>query len=374
MVATVAPDDATTTLFFGNLSRVLPFRIVRMGVHDVAHPLRTLRAELEAARLLAGAAAVILVRELFEFEGLARTARSRGIPCYYFMDDNFMVLRDEPYLEDARHGREYSHERVRAALRDFSGVLLSTESLVGYFRHWLHDSTVLYPPVRGHAPDVRRARNDGELTIAFFGGQHRRDPFVRHVFPAICRLAEDRPVVLHAAGIDLSGLAVPERLRVVPVPFNPSYPDALREMAARGADVLLHPSSDTRNNRYKNCHFLINARALGAAPIFSDVAPYDALRGEEVCLLCKNDQDAWHDALKRAADDAALRAALQASLSAYCDRHFGGADNIRVIRSILQDHRPPSAASRAARTFPIAMRFGVGLAQKLAARILPAHS
>ena len=104
------------------------------------------------------------------------------------------------------------------------------------------------------------------MKVAFFGGQHRREPFMRYVFPALCRLAASRPVTLFAVGIDLEGVAAAPQLTVAPVAYNPSYPEALRDLAVHDVDILVHPSSDTLNNLYKNPHFLINARALGATP------------------------------------------------------------------------------------------------------------
>ena len=334
-------------------------------VRDSAHPLKTVRSEVEAAVPLAGATALVVVRGLFEFRSLVATARSAGIPCYYFLDDNFMVLRDEPQFPDARHAAAYAPDRVRAALKGFSGVWCSTPSLLDYFReHHLHDVLHYYPPVAG-APAAPRVGGAGAgLRVAFFGGQHRREPFMQYVFPALCRLASSRPVTLFAAGIDVTGVPASPQLTVVPVAYNPSYPEALRDMAARDVDILAHPSSVTRNNVYKNPHFLINARALGATPIFSNVAPYDALASEDVCVLCENTEEAWYGAFNRVAGDERLRSGLQAKLAEYCERHFEGSANVRVFEEVLNAHRAPARLTRAARLVPMAAGLAWGLARE----------
>jgi hypothetical protein len=370
-VATVAPLDATTTLFFTHVADRVPLRFVQPATSGMANPLKTLRTELAAANPLAGAAAIIVVRGLFELENLIGIARWMGIPCYYFTDDNFMILRDEMSLGDPGHARAYSRDRVRAALEGFSGVLLSTGALVDFFQtHHLHDSLSLYPPVQGPPIDVTRTSDDGRLKIAFFGGQQRREPFERWVLPAICRLSETRAVTLYAAGMALGGMSIPGDLRIVPIAYNPSYPQALRDMASNGIDVLVHPSSDTRNNEFKNCHFLINANALGAAAIFSDVAPYAALSGENLCLLCENSEPAWYSALSRLAGNPALRTQLTARSAGYCAQHFNGAANVQVVRTILRNHPSPTVASRRARAIPIMFRLAGGLARDVAVRQL----
>ncbi len=368
LIATVARHDATTTLFFDHLAARVPLRFYERAIRDRANPLATVRSELAAAVPLAAATALVVVRGLFELGSLAATARRAGIPCYYFVDDNFMVLRDEPQFMDAPHAAAYTLDRVRAALRGFSGVWCSTASLIDYFReHRLHDALHLYPPVAGPSAPAKSGSDSAVINVAFFGGEHRREPFMRYVFPALCRLAASRPVTLFAVGIDLEGVAAAPQLTVTPVAYNRSYPKALRDLAARDVDVLVHPSSDTLNNLYKNPHFLINARALGATPIFSDVAPYKALASENVCVLCQNTEDAWFAALNRVAGDAALRSAFRARLATYCEQHFDGSANLRLLEEVLSTHAAPTAIARAARVVPMAAGLAWGLAREAAA-------
>lgn len=355
LVATLAPADATTSLFFTNIADRAPLRIVYFAVEDISRPHHAVRAVASVTGPLASARAVVFVRGLFEFGSMVSLAGSLGIPRYYFVDDNFMILKDEPGVYDPRLGSKYSRERVRQVLSGFDGVLLATPSLVDYFReHQLHPHLELYPPVSRVQPPPATAGHPESIHIAFFGGMHRREPFLQHVLPAIARFSEQRKVTLFAAGIDLSQVPVPAAVRVVPVAYNPSYPDALRAMAANQIDVLVHPSNVTANNAFKNPHFLINARALGATPIFSNAAPYDVLAGRDVVVLTDNNVDDWYAALARVATDEALRARLQANMSAYIDQQFNGEANVAIMNRIASRHARPSGVTAMARAIPAA--------------------
>ena len=246
LVVALAPYDASCTLFFTHLADRLPLRIVQYPVDDIAGP-------------LGGASAVILVRGLFEFGNLIACAKRLGVPRYYFVDDNFMLIRQEVGTYGSAY-EKYTNGRVRTVLRDISGVLLATPSLMKYFADQrLHNHLMLYPPVAGAALTLPVRDDDHPLTVAFFGGIHRRDPFVRFVYPAVCRLARDRKVTLIAAGLEGGSLAPTAGVEIIYPRYDPSYAAALQLVARHGVDILVHPSSATANNIYKNPHVLINA-------------------------------------------------------------------------------------------------------------------
>jgi len=335
LVVSLVPQDASTELFFTRLADRFPLSIV-------AYP-------GNIARALSDASAVIFVRGLFEFREAIWCARWLGIPRYYFVDDNFMLIRREPN----RYGRlydRYTTDRVRAKLQGFAGVLLATESLMQYFRdEGLHDRLLLFPPI-GAPPLAAPASADGRpLTIAYFAGVHRRDAFVRYVFPAICRLARNTKIRLLAAGFEPGGLSPVSGIEIVYPPYDQSYVSALQRMAQHGVDILVHPSAPTENNRFKNRHVLINAYALGATAIFSNTPPYDAIGSEGVAVVCDNTEDAWHDALTRVCTDDRLRRDLHARLADYCTEHFTGDSNARVIDDVLDAHASPSTVTRIVR-------------------------
>ena len=68
-----------------------------------------------------GANAIVFVREMFACQPWIDCARQMEVPYYYFLDDNFMLLRKE-HAEFA----SYTDDAVRKRLQAFAGVLLST--------------------------------------------------------------------------------------------------------------------------------------------------------------------------------------------------------------------------------------------------------
>lgn len=318
------PRDASTTLFFGHLAeRARALEVIRYG-------------DRVLSRRIAGARAIILVRGLFEFSGVVGAAHALGVPLYYFLDDNFMVLRDEPGPWSRFVGR-YSIGNVRRRLRAFSGVLLSTPTLMDYFRaERLHAELSLFPPIEWQytLPDTPPSR---ELRLAFFGGQHLHAMFSECLLPAIRRCATARPVTLMAAGVE--GPIVPSPgLTVVEQSYDPSYVSGMRRLAATGVDVLVHPVPlDLRNTVYKIPHALISAGALGAVPVVSNRAPYRDLGNSGVALLCDDTADAWHAALSQLTSPE-QRTPITGRLAEYCAAQFGARVNQAVIEQILSRH------------------------------------
>lgn len=366
-VASMTPDDATTAIFFRNLTDRAPLRIFSSSAGSVTHPVHAGRAVGAVVRALAGASALILVRSLLEFGNLSSCAGWLGIPRYYFADDNFMLLREEAGVPDSRWYRAYSLDRVRGALRDFAGVLLATPTLVDYFdRERLHHRTLLYPPIAG--PALPCARDAEVLTVAFFGGLHRRDAFLSYVYPAVRRLAEQRDVRLVAVGIDAAQVPPERRLHVIALAYNACYDDALREVASHGIDVIVHPGSETGHHVFKNTHMIINAHALGTVPIFSRIPPYDTIGDDRVALVCENSEEAWYEALARVASNPALAESIRSHVASYCATHFGGSPNLELMSMLLRDHPRPRAATRAARLLSGAAFRGLGLGHDVMTR------
>lgn len=337
-------------------------RIAESVPRSMRQLVRALKSELAIAPQLAGASALVINRGLFEFRSLARCAKDASIPCYYFIDDNFIVLSGEGN-PDVRNAGSYTTDNVRRALREFDGVLCATDSLRAYFlEHRLHQNVVLYPPVALPSEEPPRRSRD-RLHVGFFGGAHRREPFIRLVLPAIERLAALRPITLFAAGVDIPHRAG-SGLEIVLLPYDRRYSAAIAAMANNQIDILVHPTSITDNNLYKNPHVLINARALGAAPVFSNAPPYDALGDQGVCLLTRDTTADWFEALSRL-DDADLRSAMVARIDAFCDRHFSGDLNVRCLAGLIATRREDDHPSVRSLRWRLARGFVHDLSRRL---------
>lgn len=333
-VVSLQPLDATTTLFFRNLRERTnaPLRIVQ-------YP------STEFAGVIGGASAIVLVRALFECPAAVRFAARFNVPVLFFLDDNFITLREEPGPA-ATFVQEYTRDAVRTALAPFAGVLLATAPLVEYFRtHQLHGVLTEFGPTMS-AQVVRINRGDGPLTLAFFGGSHLHDVFRNVILPAIQRLAERRPVRLIAVGVDdVSGSAA---LTVVRLPHFSSYRDGLAALANEGVDVLLHPVVDSANTAYKNPHALITAAALGSAVIVSRRAPYDGTG--DVALLAEDSAESWLRQLEIAAD-VSRRSTMVERLRAYCASAFAGSANAARLKEAVHTARRPHALQQFVRVF-----------------------
>ena len=361
LVVSLQPMDASTSLFFGHLTRLMPesIRVVQYGKDDVA-------------RSLAEAAAVVFVRGLFEFSNLARCARALRVPLYYFIDDNFIVLREQGGI-GGQFVTRYLAADVREALRDFAGVLLATPALVSYFaEQQLHPHLVLFPPVMdAETPPAPRA-DKPEVTVAFFGGQHLHRHLLDIVVPAVRRLALQQPVRLLAVGLPES-IPASAGLVVSQQPYDESYGRGLRALATEGVDVFVHPvARGMANNAFKNPHALISAHALGAVPVVSKAPPYDALGPAGVALMCEDNEASWLNALTQTVTDDSLRSRLGARLAAYCAEHFSGAANRAVVETMLSGYTPRSRAQAILRTGVARGYQAINLASRVAARVTKA--
>lgn len=361
LVVSLQPLDATTALFFGHLlgHREAPVRVTQYGGR-------------QCVALLSRASAVIFVRGLFECADLARGARTLGIPAYYFLDDNFMVLRDQGGRE-AEFVGDYSIEAVRAALRSYAGVLLSSDALINYFRdHALHEQLMLFPPVVS-ACAVAAPAARSNVHLAFFGGRHLHGMLNEVLLPAIRRLARQRPVTLIAVGLP-EPLPASEGLTIITEPYHPSYDEGMARLAEIGVEVLVHPAaSGMANNAYKNPHALISARRLGAVPVVSSVAPYDELCSEQVAICCDDSSQSWFDALVGVVDDPEKQAALRARLDAYCDQRFSGASNRELLRGLVDRHAAPGPMATLRRFAVLQSHEWRRLARRISRRLLPAR-
>ena len=361
LAVSLEPLDASTTLFLGHLAERMSgaLQVVRY-------------ADPELGEKVANASAIILVRGLFELDGVFLAARALRIPLYYFVDDNFILLREQagpwsPFV------RRYSAANVRRRLRAFHGVLLSSDELIDYYRaEHLHHELTLFPPIEWQQHLSRPSASPHAVSIAFFGGLHLHEMFWTCILPAVRRLAIDRPVTLIAAGVN-GAIAPSPGLSVVEQPYDTSYARGLRRLAATGVDVLVHPTAPGLDNgRYKNPHALISANAIGAIPVVSDRPPYSDLRQAGVALLCDDSSESWYAAFAQVAQPA-KRLPIGERLEQFCSSHYGGRINREVVDKMLSLHESPPARWRRVRTGVVRAATLLGRLRPAMARLRPAR-
>ena len=358
LAVSLEPEDASTTLFFGHLAGSMSgaLRVARYRQPDLAEQ-------------LSGASAIILVRALFEMNPIIWFARICGVPLYYFVDDNFMLLREQTGAWSPYVGR-YSIGNVRERLRAFSGVLVSSRILLEYFEeHRLHGRLMLFPPVGWPSPLPRQTGDGAAACLGFFGGSHLHGVLHDYVLPAIRRLAAEQPLRFAVAGVT-EPIAPSPGLTVLPQQYDASYSRGLRTLAAAGVDVLVHPSvPGLANNAHKNPHALISAHAIGAVPVVSARPPYDDLSESGIVLQCEDTIESWYLALKRALEPVE-HLAVSKRLASFCASHFDGSVNRQVIEGLVGRPTSRATASVLARRIVAVMCLGLGLVWRNLARIL----
>jgi hypothetical protein len=334
LVVALGPLQASVTLFFD----LLPLEVRHM-VRVVFSGDETVREQIVVAR------AVIFVRGLLEYEELIAFAKAVGTPMYHYCDDNFIVVGEEAERYGANYAF-YTRENMRGALLDFAGCLLSVPNLVDFYReNQLHPHVYLYPPIAafeeyGEAP--HDYPDERPFTFSFFGGGDRHHAFVSYIVPAIKQLSKTRPIDLVAFGVAIGAVDCQgyPNLQVFYPPYESDYTLAIRQFRHYSPSVMLHSSSSTRNNAFKNCNNIINGVLVGAAMICSTTEPYLDLDSQDATLLANDSEQGWYLAMWQTMNSRARLQQLRAGAKKYCESIYSGMENTAVINTLLKAHPP----------------------------------
>ncbi|WP_306715088.1 glycosyltransferase [Burkholderia dolosa] len=336
LVVTVA-YDASVALYFDMLPE--PWRTrVRVVIHGPRPNLG----------VLARASVLIVSRAIRHYRAWLDAAHEIGVPAYYFLDDNMPVLAEAG--EACIVGEDFALDAMRKDLRQFDGVLLSSQRLIDYFaEQTLHTRLLRYPVVcadvgrtRAQLKSVRQAPDKDELVFAFMGGLHRSSAVWEVILPALAKIAEEGQrlhFIAPGTGSDsklLDGL--PSTMRVTLLPWDPGYAVALRRFAALSPDYLLLAPGKTRNNRYKTLHPLLTAALVDAVAVLPHTAPYDEIEDNSIALLVEQpfECEAWYAVLRRIVDAHVDVAAIKQRNEVFCDREFAGNENISTLAEIAR--------------------------------------
>jgi len=291
------------------------------------------------------ASAVVISRHLFSTEIFrwVEVARQLGIPHYYYLDDNFVVLKNELAAY-----KEYTIENFKKELGSFHGILVSTQALANFFaENNLHPKVHIFPPVAPPEKWLDRSlipqKTKGTTRIGFMGGLHRQEEFMKYVLPAVARLAKEQTVELVIGGDLRISLHEYPQLKIYQFPFNLSYRLALGRMQSADIDILVHAGSMTHNNPYKSLNVLLNAWVLKALPILANQPPYEDVEKLGLGLLSNNAED-WYENLKRAVSEPILASQIQEKLNHYIIENFSGTTNLEVLKLISAESPSPGAS------------------------------
>ncbi len=260
---------------------------------------------------------------------LLATARRRGIPLIYDLDDN---LYD---LDEKAEGGKYRKLLgvVHAFVEGANQVWVSTPALAERLREVAGgDVSVLSNCLDPFTwADALRAPSrpnstDGNfpVRIVYMGTRTHADDF-RIVEPALAELKRKygARVEVYLIGVRGDDLAE-DYLNVLTPPetVGASYPAFVSWFTSvQRFDIGLSPLRDTPFNRCKSNIKLLDYSLLGIVPVMSDVEAYrEVANGVDGFLVAESSQ-AWIEALDKLVKDAALRIRVASKAR---DRNFEG--------------------------------------------------
>lgn len=306
---------ASVTLYFNRILR------------DAKHTIKLCCTQTFLERDLALAEAIVIERNLIAAKKIIDLADKIGVPCYYFVDDNFIELSED--YPDNPDFKLLASETTAENLEKFKGILLSTNSLVEYFaEQQLHDNLILLEPsIDEKNICMRPFKEQKKYTIAFIGGAFRNKVLVDCVLPALCQLSKKIPIRFcypKDDNIDLSKFASDE-LEIISIPRNLSLNATLNRYKKYNIDIQIHCGEHIKNNIYKTKNALLNAVQLGAVLVTSACMPFTKYNGDEnAYITCENTKDAWSHTLEKLLSSAEMRKNLYKEAYAYCINRCSG--------------------------------------------------
>ena len=330
--------NASTTLYFDMLPQEAAQRLRVVSYHGGF-----------GVEELARATCVIFVRHIEAYRPWVDAAKTLGIPAYYFLDDNLPQLVESG--EVSVPGEDYSLPKLRDNLESFTGVLLSSQKLLEFFRdNLLHENLALFPvsctDQRTLSVDYPERKEVGELVFAFAGGSHRNKGLWELIFPALKKLASEGARI-HIVAPEPDDERhqdlieqLPEDMRVTTLPFETGYLFAMRRFARFSPDFVVHAPSETINNPFKTRHALLTAKLLNAVAIVPDTPPFSEIIeiGNAVVIKDPFKPLSWLNGLKAAISGKQDLAGIKSRNSAYCIEHFSGRENAQVLGGMLSRH------------------------------------
>lgn len=311
--------------------------------------------------------AIIIERDLTpSIDQILIWAERMEIPCYYYIDDNFIVLAKDyakTYLKD--NMKQLAKGTTLKSISRFRGIFCSTPELKEYFnKQNLHKNITLMEPVylKEYVQSYHKLEDD--VKIAFFGNSIRGEVLIDIVYPALESISETRKIHLHLPDETFIGLIehlckdndelkervdqamkmhsvneiqVREHLVLHSFPRTLSLELALKRFAEIGIQIQIHCGPIIDNNRYKTVNALLNAVCLGAVLVATDDSPYSSIEYNGItCLLAPNTEKAWEIALQKALNPQFHYTIYQNALS-YCQTQFNVTKGVESLVHAMDD-------------------------------------
>lgn len=244
---------------------------------------------------------VVVVSRSADDGWLDRLSRERAPFVVYLMDDDPLTAADSEglYHRYRRRVIEIATADFPVLLRRCDRFLVSSPALAA--RYASSKTVLMEPPFIRPAPSLAHHDDVSTVRIAYHGtGIHAQD--IEFLFSTIAKALKGDPRLRFQL---VSGQPTPKTLKelanfelVKPMP----WPDYVAFAAANPAHLSLAPMLDTPFNAGKSIVKLLDAASLGAAGVYSRIAPYRDLVTDGVDgFLADNDPADWVRILKRVA-------------------------------------------------------------------------
>lgn len=269
---------------------------------------------------------VILSRNTLNRQDIIKPCLRLSIPCYYYVDDNFVELKKE-FLSDPYIQRTGGLTN-RKYLKKFDGVILSSQKLTRYFEAKnLHTNLITLEPIIGDSMpcEEQGPKFHDKIVFSFMGGPFRVETLKKYIMPALEHLSDWKEVHLYCPEHCKEAIRKYEspRLKIFYIPYATSLDITIMRYREANIDIQLHCAPDIANNLYKTENALLNAVQVGAVLIASALAPYAGTGGDGVnYLLSPNTKKAWRETIERLARDHELRRTLYKNAKSYCLKRY----------------------------------------------------
>ena len=295
--------------------------------------------------------AFIFMRGLDDFKEIIKVCDKMGIPYYYYIDDNFIMLSEDINEQniilnknEAKAIKKMSVETKKIKDYDFKKVFCSTKTLKTFFlENNLHaDVEVLNPVIDKDNIDIHEYSNES-ISIAFMGGSFRNDVLKEIVLPAIIKLAKEIKVNFYYPknkeedNFEKICKKNPQ-INFVSVEKTFSLPKLLKRFSRYNIDILVHCGSEMKNGIYKTENSLLNAVQLGAILVTSDIEPYKTIfSSKEEYIRVGNSVEEWYLKLKKLSQNKELRKEIYLKSYNYCNQVYSGDIEIKVLEKVFNE-------------------------------------
>lgn len=283
--------------------------------------------------------AVIIIRDGAILNRYVAVCAQIGIPCYLYLDDNFLALA--PKTQDTVIKREAKY-LSSAQMKNYRGVIASTPHLKEYFETKGTIQNVYYlPPIVILPEQLREIKEiDQSVTVSFLGGSFRNSTFQEIVLPALARQAKKRKVrVICSEGVQCEAFEGMRNLEIIKLKYEFSLDAILRKVMEYHPDIFIHCGREIENNLYKTENALYNATFLGCPLLVSNILPYSE-HPDGRFMLVENTVEDWAQALDRLIENRNERARLYEKAREYCVQNHNPQTVTRRFEEILADVKP----------------------------------